>query len=223
MKKVLVMLVAVLLTAPLLFERGVGAQENDEMIESEVMETYPVPGNPGMGPGIMKGKMLKKPGFGPQMRKNNFGKDVENIVMGIVEKNDPEFAKKLFELKKTNPVKYNQVIKISFNFLHFAKNTQDPSIEKDMVRGISLEYDVRELALRYKNASDADKTKIKSEMKNKLNELFEIRTKVQELRLKRLENEIKELKDTITKRRANKDKIVDQRLNQLIGGKELNW
>ncbi|MEF3279826.1 MAG: hypothetical protein K6357_02515 [Elusimicrobiota bacterium] len=233
MKKIIVTLIAVSIMAPA-FVNTLAAQIDEEPGEEDVRPENPgfgpqaqmgfQPGERGMMGGLGERKMMKKPGVGPKM---NIGRadlqEIEGKVIEIIKKNDPEFAKKLEQLKKDDPFKYRQVIKISFNLINFERNAEDKTIEKDIVRGISLEYDVRELALKYEKASVSDKDRIKTEIKSKLNELFDIRTKAHELKIKRLEAEVSELKSTITKRKANKDKIVEQRLNQIIGGKELNW
>lgn len=169
------------------------------------------------GPGIGPKAMMKK----QFLKQGDVGIELEKKVMDIVSKNDPAFAKKLTELKKTDPNKYRQVIKLSLNLFEFA-DEGDVS-DKDIVRGIALEFETRELAFKYNKANSSERDKIKSEIKSKLNELFDIRTKIQELRVKKLETRIKDLKQDIEKRKQNKTKIVEDRLNDLIGDKALKW
>lgn len=237
MKKIILALLVTLSFASVGFVNNLSAQSpNEEMSQAEEGEDMPDigpygmgmgPGNPMGGPGMGMKKNIKKPGIGIQRmgqgQREFFDDGMESKVLEIIKTNDPEFHKKIIALKGTDAVKYRQIIKMSFNFLTFARNLEDKTIEKDIVKGISLEYDVRELGLKYEKAADSDKSKIKEEIKSKLNALFDIRTKVQELRVKRLENEVKELKATVEKRKANKSQIVEQRLNQIIGRKYLNW
>jgi len=50
-----------------------------------------------------------------------------------------------------------------------------------------------------------------------LAELFDLKTKAQELRVKNMQDDISRLKQNVDKRKVNKAKIVDQRLEQLTG------
>ena len=93
----------------------------------------------------------------------------------------------------------------------------DESLEKDAVRGLALEFESKELSMKFNKASDADKKAIKDKLKTVLSELFDLKSKGQELRVKRMEGEIGSLKKKLESRKANKGKIVDQRLEQLTG------
>ncbi|HOL62120.1 MAG TPA: hypothetical protein PK103_02000, partial [Elusimicrobiales bacterium] len=201
MKKIILALLVTLSFASVGFVNNLSAQSpGEEMSQAEEGEDMPDigpygmgmgPGNPMGGPGMGMKRNIKKPGIGMQRmgqgQREFFDDGMESKVLEIIKTNDPEFHKKIIALKGADTVKYRQIIKMSFNFLTFARNLEDKTIEKDIVKGISLEYDVRELGLKYEKASDSDKTKIKEEIKSKLNALFDIRTKVQELRVKRLE------------------------------------
>ncbi len=75
----------------------------------------------------------------------------------------------------------------------------------------------KELGLKYERSTDADKKTIKETLRGKLAELFDLKTKAQELRVKHMEAEIVSLKKNLESRRANKAKIVEQRLEQMTG------
>lgn len=178
-----------------------------------------------MAPGAMQGRPGKNMNQGrPGMGKGwDMPEAMEERVIEVIKRNDPAFAQKLAGLKQTNEKKYDATLAVAAKFLNMGKMADEPGLEKDIVRGISLEYDVRELSLSYEKASDADKAKIKDQMKSKLNELFDIRTKGQEIRVKKLEKEIADLKKGMETRKANKAKIVEQGMEQLIGNKYLSW
>lgn len=210
--------VAMMVSGNILSSQERAGGEGEGISQEHPMEVgfwseHPFAGGPGFGPGAMK----RKHGC----RKGECKGELERKVMDIVSKNDQSFAQKLEELKKTNPQKYRQLIKLSFNLLELAKENE--IAEKDVVRGIALEYDTRELASKYNKADPGEKEKIKREIKNKLNELFDIRTKVQELKVERLQAKVKELKDIIEKRKQNKSKIIEERLNDLLKDKTFKW
>lgn len=109
------------------------------------------------------------------------------------------------------------VIQMSGKLFAVGKMEKDESIEKDAVRALALEFETKELSVKYGNASDSEKKAIKESLRTKLGELFDLKTRGQELRVKHMEREIGKLKKNLENRKANKGKIVDQRLEQLTG------
>lgn len=205
-------------------QEGPGEEEEMEMNEGG-------PGHPGMRPGMkgeddemgpgMRGErrmMIKKkmmmregkkeggPGFLP-----------EDEVMAVITKHDPAFAKKVEDLRELAPAKYKMLMQMSGKLFGMAKMEQDESIEKDAVHAMSLEFETKELSMKYDKASDADKKTIKESLRSKLAELFDLKSKGQELRVRHMEKEIGKLKKNLESRKANKAKIVDQRLEQMTG------
>jgi len=230
MKKLMRVVGVMMITLSLASINWLVAEDGAENIdEPQVVEQGPDSPNPpvGFGPGNQMPSKMKKPGIGPErmgMKKGPMMEEfVEPKVLEVIKNNDASLYQKTMALKEKDPAKYNEFIKVSFGVLNMGRNLEDKTIEKDIVRGISLEWEVRELGLKYDKAQDSEKAKIKEEMKAKLNEIFDIRTKVQELRVKKMESDLKELKANIEKRKANKQDIVNQRLNQITGKKYLNW
>ena len=235
MNKKIVMWAAViaLVSGPALTLRaqeGPGDEEEIEVNESG-------PGRPEMRPG-MRGEMGgpeqsemrpgMKGGMGREkmqikIKKFREGKGeggpglMEEEIMAVITKHDPAFAKKLGNLREMAPGKYKMVLQMSGKMIGMAKMEQDESLEKDAVRGMSLEFESKELALKYDKASDAEKKTIKDSLRGILAELFDLKTKGQELRVKRMEKEMAKLRKSLESRKANKDKIVGQRLEQMTG------
>lgn len=203
------------------------AQQADDFNAEEMTQPAlrgPMGGQMGlqMGPGQFGGHRE----MGKKMRPQkgwDVPEDMEVKIMEVIKRNDPSLAERLTKLKEYNEKKYKATLAIAARFLETARMSDDASFEKDVVTGIGLEYDVRELSISYAKASDSQKAQIKEQIKSKLNELFDIRTKGHQLRVKKLESEITKLKKGIETRKANKSKIVEQRLEQLIGDKYLSW
>jgi hypothetical protein len=213
-------------------QEGPGFDEDDDMEMSQ-------PGGPGMGqggPGMQQDRPGMQQGMRPGMQQRgmdqrqpmnkkamrggkggNQGFVPEKTVLAIIKKNDPAFFKKVEELRETAPAKYKMVIQMSAKLLNSAKMEQDESVERDAVKGLALEYESRELSLKYNKASDSEKKEIKSRLKTVLSDLFDVKTRGQELRTKHMAQEIDRLNKRLEKRKANKSKIVDQRVDQLTG------
>jgi hypothetical protein len=162
---------------------------------------------------VFKKKMMMRGGQG--MGGPGFLSEAE--VLAAIKKHDPVFSKKVEDLKTIAPAKYKMLVMMGGRQLAMAKMAQDESMEKDLVRGLALEFDTKELAAKYDKASDAEKKAIKETLRAKLGELFDLKTKGQEMRVKHMEGEIGKLKKNLEARKANKAKIVDQRLEQVTG------
>ena len=195
------------------------SQEDEEIISSQVIDSkyemyHPFGGV--FGPGVGPKAMAKRQAF----RKGYVAAEAERKVMEIVSKNDPSLAEKLRELKKNRPNRYMQIIKVSANLFDLSG---DGISEVDIVRGIALEIETRDLASKYSSANSSEKDKIRSEMRKKLADLFDIRTRIMEVKIKRLESKIKDLKDDIERRKQNRSKIIDDRVNDLLRDRALRW
>jgi len=173
---------------------------------------------PGMG---MKGGM-GQPGMGQGMNnkrgmRGGPGFLSEAETLAVIKKHDAAFAKKMEDLKGLAPAKYRMLLQMSGKLFAMARMAQDDSLEADAVRALALEFDCKELSLKYGRATDGEKKTVKESLRVKLGELFDLKTKGQELRVKHMEREISRLKKNLETRKANKAKIVDQRLEQLTG------
>ena len=171
----------------------------------------------------MKGKD-RRPGMDRSFEKGRGGPDEigpvfleEDECLALIKKYDAAFGKKVEDLRGVAPAKYKGLMQMAGKVFGMAKMENDESVEKDAVRAMSLEFDTRELALKYGKASDADKKVIKETLTPKTSELFDLRNKGQELRIKQMERKIGDVKKDLASRRANKAKIVEQRVGQLTG------
>ncbi len=216
MNKKIMMWVAVmaLVSGPALSSRAQEGPGGDE----EAGMSQDGPGRPEMGPGMDREQMMKSRKMmrgGPGMGGPGFMSEEDTIA--IIKKNDPDFAKRVEDLRGTAPAKYKMLLQMSGKLLGMARMQQEEGVEKDAVRMISLEFDTRELSLRYDKASDADKKAIKDALRGKLGELFDLKNRAQELRVKHMEKEMARLRKNLDNRKLNKDKIVQQRLDQMTG------
>ncbi len=209
-------------------QEGPGDEEEVGMVG--MPDGGPGPGGPGMrgGPGGGPGMKGGQGGMGDQdmmMRKKMMregkgggpGFMQEDEILAMITKYDPAFAKKIGDLKEIAPGKYKMIMQMSGKMFGMARMQQDESIEKDAVRALSLEFDTKELGLKYEKSTDADKKTIKETLRGKLAELFDLKTKAQELRVKHMDAELSSLKKNLESRKVNKAKIVEQRLEQMTG------
>ena len=172
---------------------------------------------PGQPPREMKGFMGGRAGMGDRKGPGGAGFLSEDETLAVIKKHDAVFAKKVTDLKTIAPAKYKMLLHMSGNLFAMARMEQDESMEKDAVRTLSLEFDSKELSIKYDKASDADKKGIKESLRADLSELFDLKTRGQELRVKHMEKEMARLKKNLESRKVSKVRIVDQRLEQMTG------
>lgn len=223
-RNILFAAVAALLLAP-------AAARAQETPEGDVPDLMEGPAQPDMQPGRaqrpgadMKGQKARnhKGMLGMEPGEGGLGQGgpvllSEDETLATLKKVDADFAKKLDDLKTVAPAKYKNIVQMASRVLSISKMEQDEGAQKDIVRGLSLEFDIRELGMKYDKASDADKKALRETLRGKLSELFDLKTKGQEMRVAHMEKEIARLKKNLEKRKANKAKIVDQRLDQVTG------
>jgi len=173
-------------------------------------------GEPGEGRMTVKVRKIMAGGMGGMGMKSHAFISEED-TLALIKKHDPAFSKKVEDFKTTAPAKYRMIIQLSGKTLAAAKIEEDAAVEKDAVRMIALEFEVKEQARKLDKASDAEKTAIKESLKGTLSEIFDLKSKAQELRVKRMDTSLVKLKAKLAARKANKTKIVEQRVEELTG------
>jgi len=217
--------IAALALVPAVYTAAQPVEGPDEE-ENEVMM------NEQRGPGgqVQREMMIKKRGQAgmdeePGMKGPGFGKKVniaEEEILPVIKKYNPAFAAKLADLKTTARPKYKMVLMMAGRALDMGRMAKDESLARDAIQAVSLEYDTKELSLKYDKAADSEKAGIKADLKVKVAELFDLRLKGQEFKVKMIEKDLAKLKKNIETRKAGKAKIVDERVGQLTG-ENVGW
>ncbi len=94
---------------------------------------------------------------------------------------------------------------------------RDPEMYKFLKADHDLERRTRELAVQYRQAPDDEKSSIEKQMKEVVDKHFQVRQDRRRLELKRLEEELKRLRDSFEQRNKAREGIVEKRVSQLLG------
>ncbi|HNW44127.1 MAG TPA: hypothetical protein PKI19_06460 [Elusimicrobiales bacterium] len=180
--------------------RGMRGMEEEQGEGRTIVKVRKIMGG-GEGGGMMGGRDLMS----------------DEDILAVIKKHDAAFAAKLENQKTAAPAKYHMAMQMAGKMLAGARMEEDAAVEKDAVRTLALEFEVKELSRKLERAQDAEKSGIKDSLKNRISELFDLKSKAQELRVKRMETDLAKLKKNLENRKANKAKIVDQRVEQLTG------
>ena len=97
-----------------------------------------------------------------------------------------------------------------------------PEQDEQMARlnraDMELEHHSRNLAMRYREASEEEeREEIREQLEKAVNEHFEVRQERRAIELERLEREINRLREVIERRNEARDRILGRRMNELLG------
>lgn len=93
----------------------------------------------------------------------------------------------------------------------------DPEMYALLKADHEMERKTLEISNQLRQLPRDQRVKLKEELTTLLNEHFDVRQKRRELQIKRMEEELKKLRDGITKRSESRKEIVGKRLNELTG------
>jgi hypothetical protein len=96
----------------------------------------------------------------------------------------------------------------------------DPEMFKLVKADMDLERQSRELAMQYRRASSDERAKLKDKIKEVVAKHFDVRQDRRALELKRLEAQLQHLRESIERRKNERDKLVEQRVSELVGREE---
>jgi hypothetical protein len=151
----------------------------------------------------------------------------EKEALGFLRQESPDLAPSIEALKKSQPEVYGRELSLALRESRALSRAQQrsPGQVEDMRRERSLDRVSRDLVRRYRQATQAsERTQIRTNLAAALDELFDLRERHRQEMIERLEKELQNLRQTTEKRRQSKDRIVQNRLEDLLGtDDDLRW
>jgi len=142
----------------------------------------------------------------------------------------PEARSKLGEIKKLNKNKYFQLLRSRFPYGVISIGEGETAVaglfnsSESQKKEKELEIDAELLALKCKGADANTQQKIKNDLTNTLNQLFDIKEADKEREVKQLQKRLQDLQESLQARKQNKNEIVQRRIQELLGdSKYLRW
>jgi hypothetical protein len=93
----------------------------------------------------------------------------------------------------------------------------DPEMFELMQADMKLDQQTREQAEEYRRAKPSEREAIKTKLAKLVEEHYDVRQKRRELELRRLEEQLTRLRDSVKKRVDEKEVMIKQRVSQLVG------
>lgn len=159
----------------------------------------------------------------------------QDAVLKFYRENFPFILEKAQKLLKNEPGEAVDIMVDEFREYReaFEDKDEEPAEFKDWVEYKKNEFKSYQLAEKIRDLSqkntqtDDDKAEINkntAELKTVLGVMFNLRIAEQKREIEELRGEIKELESTITKREANRDKIIARKFNEMVGDEdEMDW
>ncbi len=93
----------------------------------------------------------------------------------------------------------------------------DPEMFRLLRADEELEEQTHRLAMQYRRAPEAEQEHIRKELEALVNKHFEVRQQRRLLEVRRLEEELRRLRETIERRQAHREEIIQHRIRELLG------
>jgi len=150
----------------------------------------------------------------------------EQAVLNYIKELSAEKYDRLNRVKLSRPDFYNKLIVNYYRELQMFEKvkTNDPERYRQLKEVKEMEEETQILAKEYRQAkTEKAKADIKAKLKKLLFKSFDLRHINRQKEIERLEKKLLKLKNNNKARLENKDKMVERRLNRLIGEQELKW
>ena len=156
----------------------------------------------------------------------DFPKMSEEEEKKILETVKEDLKNELKEIKKVNKNKYYDFLRqsqfTSMNIPFLVKREREQHERENKI--LEAEIKTEALAAKYAAANQPDKVKIKNQLREELNKLFDEKEARRQQEVAQLQNELKELQSSLTARQKNKSLIIERRLQELLEEDEyLDW
>ena len=161
--------------------------------------------------------------------------DGEELRHDAPELDRPEVREKLEELKKNMPDKFNRLMEMRRRNPEQFRQTldkfrpdkpgqKDPVLNELFQKQRKLEERLRKLGPAVQRTSGDERDKQVEELRNLLNEIFDLRQQAKEYQIKKELERINQMQQGAQKRKENKQMIVDRELKKMLGeNDEWEW
>lgn len=142
-------------------------------------------------------------------------------VVAVMKEYDPDVAMRLEEVRKANPERVRQMIAPHLPGLMrlIWLRRSNPELYQLRIQDFRINRESETLGrqLRDVGADPAKTDPLRTQLRAKLIDQFELRQKIRERELEQLEKRIAELRGEIRSRKAARDALIGQRIDQLTG------
>ncbi len=150
--------------------------------------------------------------------KKGISDDQIEKVMAYLEKQQPDMHEKLVRLRKQNPNQFTQLINNQAIQKKYRYWLQDPVAAELDDQLADLRRSIYDVAKKVQSADNPEESPHAKALQDLLTEEHELRLKLREHQLKKLEDRIAGLKKELQQQRNGKDRYIQDRLERLSQG-----
>jgi hypothetical protein len=153
-----------------------------------------------------------------------FSEEQAKEIIGFFSQIDPEIEDEMKLLKSRNLREYQERLRqMEKEMRYLSRLQEEPERFEQAIVLRKLEVQCNKLAREYhKSNDDTKKSQLEQEIKEKLVQLFEMKEQEKELEIARIMDRVDKMRQEMKERKANKDKIIELRLNELTGKEHLS-
>ena len=148
---------------------------------------------------------------------------VDQWLDHLKEKDPDEYAR-LQKLRETSPDEFRQALheKLKQERSRYQLGRHNrPPISPEIAQ---LEKETMDISIQYRQTTDSNqKEKIREELRQKIETLFDLREKNRQEHIRRIEADLTHLKKSVQERQAHRDEIIERRLQELTDADGLKW
>lgn len=167
-----------------------------------------------LGGAAWAGEAPEPPEEGPEREEEAIGEQQETEILEFIKTHQPKMHEELSHVRREFPQMFKRRMR---DISHMYQN---PEIRDHWVKRSKAQKRVHDLAREYRHAKDSEKGAAKEKLRLALAELFDLNLAQKELHLRKMQEQIAQLKEKIAKRKADKDKLVKRRLERMTGAEE---
>jgi hypothetical protein len=150
-----------------------------------------------------------------------FETEWEHNEQETLEKLPADLREDLLKVKEVDLEQYGELLHEAAHtqyegHFRYAEESEKERYETEILVQ-QLELQTEALSIQFEHAKDSEKNGLISKLKATLDELFEMKEKERALNIKLLEQELTQLKESLSVRKQHKKEIINRRLNELIG------
>ncbi len=148
-------------------------------------------------------------------------------ILAFVDENMPLLSMRLREASEKSAEAVDMLLRRRLFEIHRLMELQatDPKAFASALREERLSFTSYGLVRQYRTAkTDEERERIKTDLRKAVEELFQIRYENELYRIEKLEEKLRELRDVLAERDANRQEIIDRYLTRITGeDRYLEW
>jgi hypothetical protein len=148
-------------------------------------------------------------------------------LMKFYQQIDPDIKIKMNRLQESEPIRYQMEIERLYREQEYLARLEKevPERYKAAIEMRRLSAGTEKMAELYKKtAQESERSKIETDLRNTLSQLFDLKEKEKKLEIERIRDRLEKLEQEMNERHKNREIIIKNRLNELTGkGSVYEW